>query len=150
MKHILTFIFALGILSCTSQEISVNKIVLSTDSIVIYNIKYPSTQFGPSYFLCLQEYTNRFSDDAFNTLTANFKKYSPDIITLKASDNKSVVCIFPKHALKGISNLHGFISTNFDTQLIEQIKLRRTVHIQVTNEYDPANKEEEKGFKGFN
>ena len=150
MKYIFTFLFAFTALLSFSQEISTRKIVLSNDSIGLYNKMVPATRFGPSYFLCLQEYSKSFSNESFNSLIDNLKKQHPDIIALKAVDNKSVICIIPKHAMKGIYNFHDFISSNFDPQLLGHITSKQIVHIQVVPEYDPANKEEEKGFKGFN
>ncbi|MGZ3904524.1 MAG: hypothetical protein ACXVC6_12565 [Bacteroidia bacterium] len=150
MKYIFTLLFTWSALFSVSQEIKAQKIVLNTDYIILYNKKIPSTEFGHSYFLCLQKYSIAYSDESFKKLSENLKKYNPDIVAIKADDNKSVVCVFPKHTIRGINDFHELISNQFDPQISGQIKSKETVHIQVVPEYDPANKEEEKGFKGFN
>src|ERR1700745_1270343 len=128
MKYIFTLLFAFVNLLSFSQEISTRKIVLSNDSIVLYNKKIISTQFGPSYFLCFQEYSKTISNESFNGLVENLKKHNPDIVALMGPDNKSIICIIPKHAIKGIYNFHDFISSNFASQLSGEIRSKQTVH----------------------
>ena len=147
---IFSFLF-FALIQIKAQDAYVrNKIVLLNDKVPIYNVWYPSTTFGHSYFICLQEFDIAFTDASFSNLESNLKAKNKDISAFKSADNKSVTCIFPKHTLSGIKNIQDFILVNLDSYLNGHLVQKQTVHIQVASEYDVKNKPEEKGFTGFN
>ena len=150
-KKILTAVLLLVCFFLKAQEDKINnKIVLLTDSIQIYGSWFSATHFSHSYFICLQEFDEVFTNVSFNDLNAKIKKKHPDISVYKSSNNKSITCVFPKHTLQGIKNMQDFVSSNFDQYLNTHIIQKKTVHVQVAPEYDVNNRAEEKGFKGFN
>lgn len=147
MKHTLTVIFTMTLFFCYSQQIKkTHKVVLKTDSISIFNEKYPSLVSGESYFVCKEEFSYSFTDAGFDQLKAELKSQSPDILAFKSPDNKAIICIFPKHTTRGIYELHDFLSKKFSDSAMSQVKTQQTIHVQVVDAYDPHNLPSEKGF----
>ncbi|MBS1636620.1 MAG: hypothetical protein JST26_11945 [Bacteroidetes bacterium] len=120
--------------------------VLKTDSITIFNDKYPSLISGESYFVCKEDYTYSFTDAGFDKFRSDLKSQSPDILAFKSADNKSLICIFPKLSTKGIYELHDFVLKQFEESAMSQVKTKQTIHVQVVDSYDPHDLPSEKGF----
>lgn len=150
MRYIVAVIFALTVFTARSQDTKiVHKVVLKKDSIKFYNVSHAPMEFGESYFVCQENYAYSFTETGFNELVSALKAQSPDIVAFRSPDNKSITCIFPKLATKGIRDLHDFISEHFSDKVMAQVSTQHVVHVQVVSQYDPLNTPAEKGF-GYN
>lgn len=151
LRKFAIFLFCLNALvKVNAQEGKTdNKIVLLNDSIPVYGNRYKATTFSHSYFMSMQSFDVAFSNAAFTDLADKLKKKNVDISAFKAPDNKSIICVFPKHTLEGIKSIESFVLSNLESYLGSHLVSSKTVHIQVANEYDEKNTPEEKGFKGF-
>lgn len=147
MKYILATVMVLGMLVCSAQETKKTyKVVLMKDSIQLFDKKYAPMQFGPSYFVCKIDYNYSFTDSGFKNFADKAKAQNTEIVAFKSSDNKSMICIFPKLSTRGIYDLQEFIAKNFDESVMSQAKAKYTVHVQVVDGYDPHDLPATRGF----
>ncbi|HTA61458.1 MAG TPA: hypothetical protein VK835_03340 [Bacteroidia bacterium] len=130
-----------------AQDTKVTRsIVLLSDSVPIYGIWYPANSFKDSYFVCVQEYSVKCDAAEFQKLSDGVKNRNSDILIFKSKDEKSITCIFPKHTLSGINNLHAFMLNLLGARLIERVVLKKTTLVEVVDKYDPLDTESEKGY----
>ena len=141
------FMLCLGIASGVAQTDTVyHRRVLATDSSEIYGRKFPALAFSDSYFTCAHQYGTAFSDQEFNSFLSKIQNFNSAITAYKANDNKRLVCIFRKTALRGIFSLSGFINSNLTSNFSSNLLNVKTTQIEVVRAFDPLDKEDEKGF----
>jgi len=143
------FLFTLFLLSNkieAQSESNNHRVVLVSDSGEIFGKKFPADAFSGSYFVCAYRYGVPFSDQEFNDFAVNVKNFNSEITVYKASDNSSLVCIFPKTALKGITTFTAFVNSKLSPNVSSNLVSSKTTHIEVVTQFDPLDKENEKGF----
>ncbi len=148
--YLIVFLTILSIgKSQTEAEIVNHRIVLDTDSGDFFGKKFNAMFFGGSYFVCSQSYNVPFSDVDFNNFITKIQNINTEIKAYKSLDNKNLICVFPKSAVRGISSFSGFINSNFPSGYLSSLIGGKTTHVEVTRVYDPLDKESERGFIQF-
>ena len=136
-----------GINVSFSQEISEDhRRVLSTDSCMVFNLKFSAKEFGESYFMFFNEYNLNFSENEYNEFKLNCGKFSSAIKVFKSTDYKKLICVFPKIAMNGIESLDGFLNANFSSNCKTSTVSKKITFIEVRDSFDPLDSKSKKGF----
>ena len=82
------------------SEIINHRRVLVSDSGDVYGKKFTALAYSGSYFVCAHQYSNAFSNQEFNDFKTAMQNFNSEIAVHKSTDNKGLVCIFPKIAIR--------------------------------------------------
>lgn len=144
-----TFI-TIALATCTSVIYSqdnnyTERVILEKDSIPVFDKMYISDAFSSSYFYCTTNCSVAITASEFAAFNNDITNFNSDIKTFRSLDQKSIITIFPKHTIKGISDVTIFLENNFIKNNLTETHSSVVKHLQVVNQYDPLDTK-----RGFN
>ena len=145
-KTFITIVFAACASVIYAQDSNyTERVILEQDSIPVFDKMYISDAFSSSYFYCTTNFSATISDAEFAAFNNDISNFNSDVKGFRSMDQKSIITIFPKHTIKGISDFTGFLETNFLKNNFTGTHSSVVKHLQVVNQYDPLDTK-----RGFN
>lgn len=145
-KFFLTSFLAVFCFYLKAQEPKLTgRVMLSKDSIPVFDKMYSSNVFTKSFFYCRTDFSGIISNSQFESFNSSVKGHNIDIASFISTDGKSIVSIFPKHTIRGIKEFYGFLENHFNQNSFPGVLNKSIKHVEVVEAYDPLDKN-----RGFN